>query len=90
MLVILGDAGINYWLNERDRALKERLSRLPVTLQICSDKARNMMRKGTVEYGITVSSEAPDSYLDDLLALRWRRKFEAMDHAMGRQEKIRR
>lgn len=36
VLVILGDAGINYWLNERDRALKERLSRLPVTLQICS------------------------------------------------------
>lgn len=31
-----------------------------------------MMRKGAVEYGITVSSEAPDSYLDDLLALRWR------------------
>lgn len=29
-----------------------------------------MMRKGTVEYGITVSSEAPDSYLDNLLALR--------------------
>lgn len=32
VLVILGDAGINYWLNERDEALKERLSRLPVTL----------------------------------------------------------
>lgn len=36
VLVIPGDARINYWLNERDRALKERLSRLPVTLQICS------------------------------------------------------
>ena len=36
VLVILGNAGINYWLNEWDKALKERLSRLPVTLQICS------------------------------------------------------
>lgn len=32
VMVILGDAGINYWLDERDEALKERLSRLPITL----------------------------------------------------------
>ena len=34
------------------------------------------MRKGTVEYGITVSSEVPDSYLDDPLALRWRENLK--------------
>ena len=32
VLVILGDAGINYYLGEKDRALKEVLSRLPITL----------------------------------------------------------
>ena len=32
VLVILGDAGINYWLDQRDTELKERLSELPVTL----------------------------------------------------------
>lgn len=45
-------------------------------LKYALDKARNMMRKGTVEYGITVSSEVPDSYLDDLLALRWRENLK--------------
>lgn len=32
VMVILGDAGINYWLDERDKALKEQLSQLPITL----------------------------------------------------------
>lgn len=32
IMVILGDAGINYYLNDRDTALKVRLSRLPITL----------------------------------------------------------
>ncbi len=32
VMVILGDAGINYWLDGRDRELKERLTRLPITL----------------------------------------------------------
>lgn len=32
VIVILGDAGINYWLNSRDLELKERLARLPVTI----------------------------------------------------------
>ena len=32
IMVILGDAGINYWLDERDEALKERLTELPLTL----------------------------------------------------------
>ena len=32
IMVILGDAGINYWLDERDEALKERLSALPLTI----------------------------------------------------------
>ena len=32
VLIILGDAGINYFLDESDQALKEELSRLPVTL----------------------------------------------------------
>ena len=32
IMVILGDAGINYWLDERDEALKESLAELPLTL----------------------------------------------------------
>ncbi len=32
VLIILGDAGINYWLNRTDRKLKERLSQLKITL----------------------------------------------------------
>ena len=32
VMVILGDAGINYWLDERDEALKESLAELPLTL----------------------------------------------------------
>ena len=32
IMIILGDAGINYWLDERDVELKDRLSRLPITL----------------------------------------------------------
>ena len=32
VMVILGDAGINFYCDERDEELKERLSRLPITL----------------------------------------------------------
>lgn len=32
ILVVLGDAGINYYLDDRDLALKEDLSQLPITL----------------------------------------------------------
>ena len=32
ILIILGDAGINYFLGKRDRKLKEALSKLPITL----------------------------------------------------------
>lgn len=32
ILIILGDAGINYFLDERDIALKRELSKLPITL----------------------------------------------------------
>ena len=32
IMIILGDAGINYWLDERDEELKARLSQLPITL----------------------------------------------------------
>ncbi len=32
VMVILGDAGINYWLDERDEELKTRLAQLPITL----------------------------------------------------------
>lgn len=37
-------------------------------------KARNILRNGTsrVNLGHVVSDEVPDSYLEDLLALRWR------------------
>lgn len=39
-------------------------------------KARNIMRKGTMVYGVAVSGEVPDSYLDDLLALRRRENLK--------------
>ena len=32
VMVVLGDAGINYWLDERDEARKLRLAELPITL----------------------------------------------------------
>ena len=32
VMVILGDAGINYWLDDRDKFLKEQLAQLPITL----------------------------------------------------------
>lgn len=32
ILIILGDAGINYYLNKRDDKLKEKLEQLPITL----------------------------------------------------------
>lgn len=32
VMIILGDAGINYYLSDRDRLLKEELSNLPLTL----------------------------------------------------------
>lgn len=31
-LIILGDAGINFWLNEKDKLLKEYISSFPITL----------------------------------------------------------
>jgi len=39
-------------------------------------KARNIMRKGTMVYDCVVPEEVPDSYLDDLLALRWRENLK--------------
>ncbi len=39
-------------------------------------KARNIMRKGTMVLLCEVSEEVPDSYLDDLLALRWRENLK--------------
>lgn len=32
VLLILGDAGINYWLNQRDRDFENELSDIPITL----------------------------------------------------------
>lgn len=32
IMIILGDAGINYYLNERDNVLKDSLLNLPITL----------------------------------------------------------
>ena len=32
VMVILGDAGLNYWLDERDEEKKQQLARLPITL----------------------------------------------------------
>ena len=32
LLIVLGDAGINYYLDERDTTLKHSLSKLPITL----------------------------------------------------------
>ena len=31
ILIVLGDAGINYYLNDKDKALKDLISRLPIT-----------------------------------------------------------
>ncbi len=39
-------------------------------------KARNIMRKGTMVFQYEVSEEIPDSYLDDLLTLRWRENLK--------------
>ena len=32
VMIVLGDAGINYWLDQRDESLKRQLARLPITL----------------------------------------------------------
>lgn len=37
---------------------------------------RGILRKGTMEYSVVPSEEIPDSYLDDLLALRWRENLK--------------
>mgnify|MGYP003300748566 CR=1 FL=1 len=37
---------------------------------------RVILRKGTMECGVVPSEEIPDSYLDDLLALRWRENLK--------------
>ena len=37
---------------------------------------RGILRKGTMECGVVPSEEIPDSYLDDLLALRWRENLK--------------
>lgn len=39
-------------------------------------KARNILRKGTGNFRFPVSDDIPDSYLDDLLALRWRENLK--------------
>lgn len=61
ILIILGDAGINFWLDRRDEYLKERLSKLPITLfcihgnheerpQLISGYEKKIWRGGTVFY----------------------------------------
>ncbi len=53
-------------------------------------KARNIMRKGTMVFLYEVSEEVPDSYLDDLLALRWRENLKLWtmqwEHGQERRE----
>jgi len=53
-------------------------------------KARNIMRKGTMVFQYEVSEEIPDSYLDDLLALRWRENLKLWtmqwEHGLERRE----
>lgn len=39
-------------------------------------KARSILRRGTGNFLIPVSEEVPDSYLEDLLALRWRENLK--------------
>lgn len=39
-------------------------------------KARNILRKDSMFLGCVPSPEIPDSYLDDLLALRWRENLK--------------
>lgn len=40
------------------------------------NKARNILRKDSMFLGCVPSPEIPDSYLDDLLALRWRENLK--------------
>lgn len=39
-------------------------------------KLRNMFRKDSLDLGYLVSADIPDSYLDDLLALRWKENLK--------------
>lgn len=49
----------------KEKYLKEHLTTL-----------RNILRKGTMELGFTVSDTVPDSYLDELLAMRWKENLK--------------
>ncbi len=80
----LGDGDyLNFPENERLRQItfSEALE-MPLTtikekyLKDVLPKARNIMRKGTMVFQYEVSEEIPDSYLDDLLALRWRENLK--------------
>lgn len=94
----LGDEDhLNFPENERLRQItfSEALE-MPLTtikeiyLKDVLPKARNIMRKGTMVFQYEVSEEIPDSYLDDLLALRWRENLKLWtmqwEHGQGRCE----
>jgi len=36
VMIILGDAGINYYLNDRDEARKKEISEIPLSCQLCA------------------------------------------------------
>lgn len=51
--------------------------------------ARGILRKDTSDFGdcFVVSDEVPDSYLDDLLALRWRENLKLWTMQWEREKK---
>ena len=51
-------------------------------------KARNVLRKGSMDVGYPVSDEVPDSYLDDLLALRWRESLKLWAMQWEQEDRI--
>ena len=51
-------------------------------------KARNVLRKASMDIGYPVSDEVPDSYLDDLLALRWRENLKLWTMQWEQEDRI--
>ena len=45
-MIILGDAGINYWLDLSDKELKGRLSGMDITFFLCSWEPRSTTMGG--------------------------------------------
>ena len=55
-LIILGDAGINYYMNKRDKKLKNKISNLPITL-ICIHGNHDARPQNISSYILTSKAE---------------------------------